>query len=269
MQTLVLHPQHQLSILSAIKKGYRAFLKLREANRISTHFAEYFLPIIASELSLQHEAFNIRHRVYCEELHFEPIQENALEQDEFDAYSIHCLLKHLSTDAFAGTVRIVRPTKEAELLPIEKFCSDSITHETLHPKLFPREQICELSRLAVPAEYRRRQIDQFSGAATGVINQEVYSEKELRCFPFIAVGLYLAAASTVLNHNISHTYVMMEPRLARSMSFIGIKFEKIGPTIDYHGKRAPYYINPHLFFTHLSPGFKSMFNNIIKQLEKK
>ncbi len=163
----------------------------------------------------------------------------------------------------------MRPTKVAELLPIEKFCSDSITHETLHPKLFPREQICELSRLAVPAEYRRRQIDQFSGAATGVINQEVYSEKELRCFPFIAVGLYLAAASTVLNHNISHTYVMMEPRLARSMSFIGIKFEKIGPTIDYHGKRAPYYINPHLFFTHLSLGFKSMFNNIIKQLEKK
>lgn len=272
MQSLVLdlqqHPQQQLSIISAIKKGYHNFLKLREANKISSHFSEYFLPMLAMDESLRYEVFNIRHRVYCEELHFEPIKDDELEQDEFDAYSIHCLLKHVSTNAFAGTVRIVRPKTNEELLPIEKFCSDSITHETLHPKLFPREQICELSRLAVPLDYRRRKSDQFNGAATGVINQDVYSESELRCFPFIAVGLYLAAASTVLNHNITHTYVMMEPRLARSMSFIGIKFEKIGPTIDYHGQRAPYYINPHLFFSHLSPGFKSMFNNIIKQLEK-
>lgn len=268
MQTLVLAPAPQLSIIASIQKGYRNFLKLREANRISSHFSEYFLPVIATQEAMRREVFSIRHRVYCAELHFEPMQDDAMEQDEFDAYSTHCLLKHVATDAFAGTVRIVRPTQESELLPLEKYCNDSITHETLHPKLFPRDQICEISRLAVPSEYRRRKSDQFGGAATGVINQEIYSEKELRCFPFIAVGLYLAAASAVLSHNIAHTYVMMEPRLARSMSFIGIKFEKIGPTIDYHGQRAPYYINPHLFFTHLSPGFKSMFNNIIKQLEK-
>ncbi len=261
-------PQQHWSVIASIKKTYLNFIKYREANRISAHFAEYFEPIIAQESQLRSNAFSIRHRVYCEELHFEPVTDNALERDEFDHYSIHCLLRHIATDAYAGTVRIVRPQSTSELLPIEKFCLESITHETLHPKLFARDQICEISRLAVPAEYRRRKSDHFDGAATGVINQAVYSEKELRCFPFIAVGLYLAAATAILANDIAHTYVMMEPRLARSMSFIGIKFEKIGPTIEYHGKRAPYYINPHLFFASLSPGFKAMFDSIIKELNK-
>lgn len=254
------------SILSAIQKSYRNLMKYREANRISAHFSEYFQPMIATQQDLKNEVFNIRHRVYCEELQFEPVNEAAIEIDEFDAYSIHCLLKHSSTDAFAGTVRVVRPMADDDMLPIEKYCLDSITHESLNPNMFPRDQICEISRLAVPADYRRRKTDQFGGAATGVINQDSYSETELRCFPFIAVGLYLAAASTVVSNNIAHTYVMMEPRLARSMSFIGIKFEKIGPTVEYHGQRAPYYINPHLLFKNLSPGFRAMFNQIIKQL---
>ena len=110
-------------------------------------------------------------------------------------------------------------------------------------------------------------MDQFQGAATGVINQQTYSEQELRCFPFIAVGLYFAAASVVMLNDIKHTYVMMEPRLARSMSFVGIKFHQLGPVVDYHGKRAPYYINPYLLMENLSPGFKNLLQNIEGAIE--
>jgi N-acyl amino acid synthase of PEP-CTERM/exosortase system len=59
---------------------------------------------------------------------------------------------------------------------------------------------------------------------------------------------------------------MMEPRLARSMRFVGIQFEQIGPVVDYHGKRAPYYINPHLMMENLTPGFKIMLRDIRQSL---
>ncbi len=55
---------------------------------------------------------------------------------------------------------------------------------------------------------------------------------------------------------------MMEPRLARSMGFVGIKFKQIGPVVDYHGKRAPYYINQELLKTKLSPSFLKMLTDI-------
>ena len=105
-------------------------------------------------------------------------------------------------------------------------------------------------------------MDNHKGAGVGIINRATYSETELRCFPFIAVGLYFAAAALALENEIKHAYVMMEPRLARSMGFVGIKFKQIGPVVDYHGKRAPYYINQDLLHTKLSPSFLKMLKDI-------
>lgn len=245
--------------LGKLVKGYQ---QLREANYISTHFGSYLSPVMASSQELREAVFQIRHKVYCEELKFEPKKPNGLEVDEFDDFSRHCLIRHLNSDELAGTVRIVRPLQDNQLLPIEKYCLNSITRHDLNPQNFDRKDICEISRLAVPAQFRRRQMDRFAGAATGVINQQAYSETELRCFPFIAIGLYFAAAATAIESNIAHAFVMMEPRLARSMSFVGIKFEQIGPVVDYHGKRAPYYINRELLMDSLKPGFAVMLNSI-------
>ena len=258
---------------SKVSKMVDAFKKIRDANQICAHFSSYLEPMIADTTELKNEVYQIRHNVYCEELNFEPIRENGLETDEFDAFSQYCLIHHRNSGHYAGTVRLVTPKKEGELLPIEKYCLDSITNKELDPRNFPREQVCEISRLAVPKEFRRRQMDNFDGAATGAINTSTYSDTELRCFPFIAVGLYFTAASLALNKEIKHAYVMMEPRLARSMRFIGIKFDQIGPVIDYHGRRAPYYINQSILLKNLSRGFKTMLvhisRNVNKQLQHK
>ena len=155
---------------------------------------------------------------------------------------------------------------ELSTLTVAEF--DAITNEELHPKNFNRNEICEISRLAVKADFRRRKTDQFKGSGTGVIQETSYSEVELRCFPFIAVGLYFSAASVILQNNIKHTYVMMEPRLARSLRFIGIKFDQLGPVVDYHGQRAPFYINPSLFYSSLRPSFGVMLRNIQNQVKK-
>ena len=253
------------SKIGKLISGYR---KLEEANYISSHFSAYLAPLVANSEELKNDVFTIRHEVDCEELGFEPLKENRLEFDEFDSFSLHCLIQHHKSKHFAGTVRMVRPIKSNEQLPIEKYCLNSITRKDLDPSKFDRKDICEISRLAVPKEFRRRVMDKFAGAGVAVINEHTYSEKEVRCFPFIAVGLYLAAAALAIEEDIKHAYVMMEPRLARSMKFIGIKFEQIGPVVEYHGKRAPYYINKSLLQKSLRPGFAKMLSDILTALEK-
>lgn len=242
------------------------FVVSRKANQISKHFAEYLSPIVALNESLKQESYKIRHNVYCEELGFEDIRPDGMETDQFDAHSTHCLIKHIPTGEYAGTVRIVQSANETQLLPIEQYCISSIADDAVHPSDFPRTEICEISRLAVPAQFRKRASDKFQGSATGVINEHVYSERELRCFPFIAVGLYLCAASASRKHDIKHCFVMMEPRLARSLRFVGIPFQQVGPVVEYHGRRAPYYISRHLLMSGLTPGFKRMLSNIEKKV---
>lgn len=197
---------------------------------------------------------------------FEDVRENGQETDEFDHQSIFSLIKHIPSETFTSCVRLVTSRGPEELLPIEKYCMSTITNEDLSPKRFNRTEIAEISRLAVKSDFRRRKVDNYKGSGTGIISEISYSETELRCFPFIAIGLYMAAATMGMNTGIRHFYVMMEPRLARSMKFIGITFQKLGEPVDYHGLRAPYYINPEIFMKNLSPGFKSLYKTIEKDI---
>lgn len=253
-------------LIGPIAKKLYEWLADHEVSVIAKHFDQYFLPIMTGKEEDKLVSYNIRHKVYCEELNFEPLRDDKQETDEFDVQSLPCLIQHKETSNYAGTVRIVCSSSQSELLPLEKFCSDSIKEGQIHPKNLPREKICEISRLAVPENFRRRNTDRHKGAATGVINEGTFSEQELRCFPFIAVGLYFSAASVVINNGIDHCFVMMEPRLARSMRLVGINFQQIGPVIEYHGKRAPYYIDPHKMIRDLKPGFRNLYDHINKAL---
>jgi len=237
-----------------------------DASTISKHFSQYLRPQIAYSEELKQEVYRLRHQVYCAELKFENENEEQIEKDSFDSHSVHCFVRHLATDRMAGTVRLITSSCAEELLPIEKFCSHAIQDTEFAPHLFPRQDICEISRLAVLADFRRRQIDNFNGAATGAINIDEYSTRELRCFPYIAICLYLAAASTAFRTNKKHAFVMMEPRLARSMTFVGICFKQLGEPVEYHGQRAAFYINKEMLFDNLSPGYKKLLKSIEKDL---
>lgn len=251
-----------------IGKAIKNYNKYREANRIAAHFAHYLHPIVASSQTMKEQSYAIRHNVYCDELKLEKQRHNKLETDEFDNYSISCLIQHLSSNTMAGTVRIVRPTHSSHLLPIEKYCSHAIADNSLYPAQFSRNQICEVSRLAIPAIFRRRSTDTFSRAQFGGINIDTFTDCELRCFPFISVGLYLTAAAIVMQHDIEHIYVMVEPRLAKSMRLVGIKFKQIGPVIDYHGKRAAHHLDSHSLHSGLSAGFAAMRDDILAKIKR-
>ena len=253
-------------IIGPIVKKAMDYAVNKEVTSIAKHFSTYLAPLLAQSEEEKHSVYSIRHQVYCEELKFEAENKARQETDEFDRHSLHCLIRHKRSGSYAGTVRLVRPLESGEQIPIQKYCLKSISPDKINPSDFAPSEICEISRLAVPNEFRRRSADKYSGAAVGAINESIYSEEELRCFPFIAIGLYLSSAAMVIKNDIKHTFVMMEPRLARSMRFVGIQFEQIGPAIEYHGKRAPYYINPAILHDSLTPGFKLMLESIQESL---
>lgn len=252
----------QQPVIGPVARNVMGYMLNREAVKIAEHFSGYIHPEIALTEEGKNEAFNIRHQVYCEELNFEDVRTTSMETDQFDAHSIHCLMRHKVTGQAMGTVRVVTPHEKDHLLPLEYHCSDFIEKGQVNPADFLREEICEISRLAVPACFRRRRTDKFDGAATGAINIDTYSEIEMRCMPFIAIGLYLSAASIAAHRDIDHAFAMMEPRLARSMRFIGIEFDQIGPARDYHGLRAPYYISFDRLRASLKPGLTKLYEKV-------
>lgn len=237
-----------------------------EAELIAHHFSSYLKPQLAWSPSLKQQVYQLRYQVYCEELHFEDINPDHIEQDEFDVRSIHCFIRHLSSDALAGTLRLITTRGDDELLPMEKFCPHAITNEQFKPRNFLPHQICELSRLAVPLAFRKRQVDQFTGGATGAINEQAFSIQELRFFPYIAISLYMSAIAMCYKTRRVHIFVMMEPRLARSLKFVGIRFTQIGDPIEYHGRRAPFYIDVREVRKTLSTGYRKLLNMIEKEL---
>jgi N-acyl amino acid synthase of PEP-CTERM/exosortase system len=255
-------------IIGDIAKKVASLKVNHDAGNIAEHFTKFLKPEYANTDKLREEVFKIRHNVYCEELAFEHQKDNGMEMDEFDSHSSFAMIKHKPTNNYTSCVRLVRSSCDEELLPIEKFCYESIQDKNYDPKKFKRTEIAEISRLAVKSDFRRRQSDRFKGSAVGAILESTYSESELRCFPFIAIGLYMVAGTLAIDKGIKHAFVMMEPRLARSMKFVGIKFIQIGEPIDYHGLRAPYYINAEIFLGDLSSGFKSLYEEIQKEVAK-
>lgn len=247
-------------------KKNAASLASDEAEAISKHFSTYLTPCIAYSEQLKQQVYALRHQVYCEELHFEETNAQQMEQDEFDQRSLHCFIRHLNSGALAGTLRVITTGHNDEPLPLEKYCSHAITNENIKPRHFLSHQICEISRLAVPAAFRKRQVDQFAGGATGAINEQTFSTEELRFFPYIAISLYLSAIAICYKSRLYHVFVMMEPRLARSLGFVGIYFTPIGPTVEYHGKRAAYYVDVRQIRKTLSSGYKKLLTMMVREL---
>jgi N-acyl amino acid synthase of PEP-CTERM/exosortase system len=220
----------------------------QSADTLWYYFPQYFKAMLANT-SLQKQAiYRLRHKVYCEELAFESARPDMLEQDGFDDRSLHACIKQAVSGQLAGTVRIITSAAEAEHLPIEKYFANRITESALAPHNFNREQICEVSRLAVPAEIRCRAL----GTREGV------SPLENTCSKLVAISLYLISQLLCLRSGRIHAYVIVEPALARALRRVGIHFVQIGDAINYNGVRAPYYLDVRSTSTTLKPEYRQL-----------
>ncbi len=210
---------------------------------LAEHFLEFFSVQLATTEEQKAHAYRIRYRVYCEEFGYESPAEfpDQLEREEYDERSLHCLITHRSGMP-AGCVRLV-PTDgdaEAEPLPFEKYCADSIDTGFVKSLNVDRSRLCEISRLAVDGAFRRR-----SGEAKtrfGEVDSMDISRQEARTFSLIAVAGFLAAGALTELTGRTQVFAMMEPFLPRLMKRSGIFFERAGHDVDYHGNRALYFI---------------------------
>jgi N-acyl amino acid synthase of PEP-CTERM/exosortase system len=211
-------------------------------------FNEYFELVHADTDELRKQVYLLRYQVYVLETGFEreddcicvDIAGNGRvcwEEDEFDVRSDHFLVRHRRTGVYAATARLILPDpRDASApYPIEQHCH--LEQAVLATKM--RVRLGEISRFAVSKAFKRRIGE--TGTLAGVAqNVDMYFEDhERRVLPHISLGLIAAVLRMAHDHGVSHFYAVMEPALLRLLGRFGIIFNRIGPDVDYHGKRTP------------------------------
>ena len=210
---------------------------LPEIFNLGKAFKQYFEIVPAYSDALKDEVYRLRHQVYCEELAFEPQRPDRRERDEYDAHSLHLLIRSVQINAFMGCTRLVRARPEDPYypLPFEKSCAATLDRSIVDPAKLPRDTIGEFSRLAVLARFRKRRGEEEN--ATGVF--ENFGTLRHPRFPYILVGLYLGTVEIARLHGIDTLFVLTEDRLAKHLRRLGVKVQTIGGAIEHRGQRSP------------------------------
>ena len=186
----------------------------------------------------------LRYQVYVNERAFERPEEHAegLEIDEYDQHSIHLYACANHSDDIIGAARIILGSERP--LPIER-------HFEIRqlPEGVQREQIAEISRLAVSKEFRCRAIEHaIFGTEQHVTNQKkpimVNSRDFRRSYEHQLVrGLYVVLYRESKIRGLTHWFTVMANGLYVILRRWGISFVQIGPSRDYYGLRAPYMVS--------------------------
>lgn len=217
-------------------------MSLFELANLGVGFRKYFEVLPATTEDLQAHAFSIRHQVYCEELEYEPPHPDRRERDDYDAHSVHCLIRSVVDGSYIGCTRLVlaKPSDPLYPLPVERTCMHTIDRAILDPQRLPRHSIAEISRLAVISRYRNRRGEKESPAP---LNDQAFGTAERPRFPYLTVGLYLATVELARQHGISTILVLTEPRLAHHFARLGVHIRQIGGPVQHRGTRIPSVIN--------------------------
>lgn len=208
-------------------------------------FDQYFEFIPALDDALRDEVFRIRYGVYCVEgliPGFDAKQfPDGLERDCHDAQSVHALLRHCPSGTWAGTVRLVRPDPviASGLLPIEQHGIGRFDR-ALAGTLPSRDRVAEISRLVLTRQFRARPGESRTpyGARP---DPTIPGSDSRRRFPHTALGLFVAITRLSVMHGIDFWYAAMEARLNRLLQGFSLKLDQIGPEIEYHGSRLPFF----------------------------
>lgn len=187
--------------------------------------------------------YQLRYQVYVNEWGFENPEDHpsGLEQDEYDQHSIHFYASAIHSNEVIGAARIILGSEQ--LLPIER-------HFDIpqFPLGVRREQVAEISRLAVSKEFRCRAIDHAifgkDQAAGSSARHSVETRRHLRrkCEQELIRGLYLTLYKDSKLRGVTHWFAVMAKGLHVILKRWGIDFVQIGPSQNYHGIRAPYMV---------------------------
>lgn len=208
------------------------------ADTLARHFERFFEAERVRDAATRREVLRLRYAVYCEELRYEDAAAFP-DGEETDAYDAHCdfvLVRHRASGRPAGCMRLVANVAR---LPFEPACAGRLHPDFAADLERTRAASCEVSRLAVHQDFRRRRGE---AAPSGGSVEAAARSHDDRQYPLIAMGLFLSAAALFLDSAHERVWVMMEPRLARLLSGCGLRFTAAGEVVEHHGRRGPFRI---------------------------
>ena len=199
-------------------------------------YTDHFTVVRADTPKLLDEAFRLRYQVYClENSGFEnpDEHEDGRERDREDDRSVHALLMHRRTGAYAGTVRVILPSSSRQL-PLHDLLKTQ--DKKLLSRLPSARDLAEISRFAISKEFRRRRNEERYADADWSSHDADLSE-ERRVLPLITFGLLRAVLEICVEQDVPWLGAVMEPALIRIFRRFGVNFERIGGPVEHHGTR--------------------------------
>ncbi len=209
-------------------------------SEIYVAFHEYFEIVEVDSVALLEEVYRLRYRVYCVENKFEDYRSypNEMEKDEYDHHSAHILLKHRPSGRYIGTARMVLQDRldPYKAFPVEKYLQ--IDSDKMEIDKLPRQNLAEISRFAVLQQFSRRRLDNNKPDKLNVKDKSVLDRRRFpNVFLALAVGVFQMSAARDVEYWVS----AMNPVLNRLLGYYGLGLHPVGPLVDYHGMRRPYY----------------------------
>ncbi len=222
-------------------------------NETYKSFQKYFEIVIADTNELLEIVYRLRYQVFCLEHGFldASFYPNKLERDDYDSHSSHALLRFRSSGEFIGTVRLIlfNPLKPEKPFPVELYTQ--LDPALCNIKTLPRQQVAEISRSLVVKQFDRRKgerreskLEEPSENTVTVIKDRRSSDRrssDRRSTPHLSLLLMAGVMHMSAKYNIKHWLSATEPALNRLLGYYGLDFNPIGPPVNYHGIRRPYY----------------------------
>lgn len=224
-------------------------------NDMYQNFQKFFEIVVVDTTELLEQVYRIRYQILCVEQRlpgFDPVNcPSDKEKDSYDCHSSHVLLRYRPTGNFIGTARLILPSlsKSEKLLPIELY--GQTDPELCNIKVLPRKQTAEISRFLVTSQFdrrknerrkedRRKEAVEIGGDKRGGVQDRRSTDRRTG----LSIGLILMSGVMRMSvkYDIRHWFMVTEPALNKLMSFYGLNFDPIGPPVNYHGMRRPYYV---------------------------
>lgn len=230
----------KLNVYPANTEGTKYFM-----NALVAAFNEYFEVISVDSPELLQEVFRLRHQALCVQRQFPDFEASnfpeGMEKDNDDENSIHILLRHRSSGKFVGTARLIlfNPLYPNKPFPIE--AHTKFDHALIDIRKLSRRHTAEISRFTILNRFPHRN-NKHRGSMIGT-NADISSTNHRRRFPHPMLGLIVGVIRMCAEHNVIQLFAVMDPALNRLLGHYGLHLDPIGPPVNYHGLRQPYYVD--------------------------
>jgi len=210
-------------------------------------FNAFFTIDLSNSLSSVKTCQRLRYQVYCEETNIleKKYYENKMEIDSYDCRSSHALLIHNHTGLPVATVRVVLPISDGsssnDLLQIETKLDNTYRRILWNEIGADVDRTAEITRFIVSNNFRRRKGEQSHIYGATPTSRDFNPDNDKRLYPFITIGLFKALLEISSQFDLEHWVAAMEPGLIRLLTRFGIRFQPLGPQIEYYGRRQPCY----------------------------